>query len=67
MVCRHVSVQLVMDTFSKGLYKGIAHDANVALLKVCGEYGFTTEAIVQAIEWCIRKKRGITLRVINIS
>ena len=47
---------------SKGLYKGIAHDANVALLKVCGEYGFTTEAIVQAIEWCIRKKkRGITL------
>ena len=52
---------------SKGLYKGIAHDANVALLKVCGEYGFTTEAIVQAIEWCIRKKKRYNLRVINIS
>ena len=52
---------------SKGLYKGIAHDANVALLKVCGDFGFTSEAIVQAIEWCIRKKKRYNLRVINIS
>ncbi len=52
---------------SEGLYKGIAHEANVALLKVFSEYGFTTEAIVDAIEWCIRKQKRYNIRVINIS
>ena len=52
---------------SQGLYKGIASEANVALLKVGSEYGFTTEAIVDAITWCIRKQKRYNIRVINIS
>jgi|GEM_PF-80760 len=52
---------------SHGLYKGIASEANVALLKVGTEYGFTTEAIVDAITWCIRKQKRYNIRVINIS
>jgi len=52
---------------SNGLYRGIAYEANVAQLKVMGEFGFTSEAIVQALEWCIRKKKRYNLRIINIS
>ncbi len=52
---------------SEGLYKGIAYESNVALLKVMGDYGFTTEAIVAGIEWCIRKKKRYNLRILNIS
>jgi serine protease AprX len=52
---------------SNGLYKGLAYDSNVALLKVRGEFGFTTDAIVAGIEWCIRKKKRYNIRVLNIS
>ncbi|MBW7874368.1 MAG: S8 family serine peptidase [Candidatus Cloacimonetes bacterium] len=52
---------------SNGLYKGIASEANVALLKVMGQEGFTTEAIISGIEWAIRKQKRYNLRILNIS
>ena len=52
---------------SGGLYKGIAHEAKVALLKVADEYAFTTDAIVAALEWCIRKQKRYNIRIINVS
>jgi serine protease AprX len=62
------SVSAVGNGFlSGGLYKGIAHEAKVALLKVADEDSFTTDAIVAAIEWCIRKQKRYNIRVINIS
>lgn len=52
---------------SQGLYKGIAYESNVALLKVAGAHGFSTESIVAGIEWCIRKRKRYNIRVLNIS
>ncbi|PCJ19275.1 MAG: hypothetical protein COB02_07760 [Candidatus Cloacimonadota bacterium] len=52
---------------SKGLYKGIAYESDVALLKVAGDEGFSTESIVAGIEWCIRKRKRYNIRVLNIS
>ena len=52
---------------SQGLYKGIAYESNVALLKVAGDHGFSTESIVAGIEWCIRKRKRYNIRVLNIS
>lgn len=52
---------------SQGIYKGIASEASLALLKVRSERGFSTESIVAGIEWCIRKKKRYNIRILNIS
>lgn len=52
---------------SQGVYKGIASEATLALLKVSSEKGFSTESIVAGIEWCIRKKKRYNIRILNIS
>ncbi len=52
---------------SRGLYKGIAPDAEVVLLKVRGPRGIETQTIVEAIHWCIRHKDEHNIQIINIS
>ncbi len=52
---------------SNGLYRGIASDANLVLLKVTGSQGIETVNIIKAIEWCIRHREEYNIRVLNIS
>lgn len=52
---------------SGGLYRGIASDANLVLLRVTGSNGIETATIIKAIEWCIRHKEKYNIRIINIS
>lgn len=52
---------------SKGLYRSIACDANLVLLRVTGSQGIETANIIKAIEWCIRHKEEYNIRILNIS
>jgi len=52
---------------SNGLYRGIASDANLVLLKVRGEKGIDTEHIIDAIKWCITNKDVYNIKIMNIS
>lgn len=52
---------------SKGLYRGIASEANLVLLKVTGPNGIETVNIIKAIEWCIRHRDEYNIRILNIS
>ncbi len=53
---------------SKGLYKGIASDAELVLLKVQDNDGrITTAYIVQALEWVLENYESMGIRIINLS
>jgi serine protease AprX len=53
---------------SKGLYKGIASDAELVLIKVQNDEGkITTENIVKALEWVSEHHEAYNIRVVNIS
>lgn len=52
---------------SKGLYKGIAHNANVVLLKVSDSRGIRTEYIIKALEWVIKNRDKYNIKIVNIS
>ena len=53
---------------SKGLYKGIASDAELVLLKVQdGEGRITTDYIVRALEWVLENHEFKGIRIVNIS
>jgi serine protease AprX len=62
---------------SKGLYKGIASDAELVLLKVTqqvpsfggdlGEAHITTDNIVKALQWILRHHHEYGIRIVNIS
>ena len=53
---------------SKGLYKGIASDAELVLLKVQDREGrITTNYIVKALEWVLENHRAMGIRIINLS
>ncbi|MFN8674632.1 MAG: S8 family serine peptidase [Candidatus Sericytochromatia bacterium] len=52
---------------SGGLYRGIASEANLVLLKVTGKEGIESEDIIKAIKWCIEHKEEYNIRIINIS
>ena len=53
---------------SGGLYRGIASDANLVLLKVTGPNGsIDTEDIIKGIEWCVRNKEEYNIKILNIS
>ncbi|WP_276500347.1 S8 family serine peptidase [Terrimonas pollutisoli] len=61
---------------SKGLYKGIASDAELVLLKVSevpslggdlGEARIRSENIVKALQWVLQHHREYDIRVVNIS
>lgn len=53
---------------SNGLYKGIASDAELVLLKVQNQEGrITTEAISKAMKWVLRNHRKYGIRIVNMS
>jgi serine protease AprX len=53
---------------SRGLYKGIASDAELVLLKVQNEEGrIPTENIVRALNWVLENHEIHNIRIVNIS
>lgn len=52
---------------SRGLYKGIAHDAELVLLKVQDDGHISNENIVKALQWILDHHHEYGIRVINIS
>src|SRR5207249_2697262 len=53
---------------SKGLYKGIASDAELILLKVQDHKGtIPTENIVKALTWVLKNHEEYKIRIVNIS
>ncbi len=53
---------------SNGLYKGIASDAELVLLKVQDDAGrITTKNIVKALEWVLQHHRKYNIRIVNMS
>lgn len=53
---------------SNGLYKGIASDAELVLLKVQNEAGrITTENISKALEWVLQNHKKHNIRIVNMS
>jgi serine protease AprX len=53
---------------SNGLYKGIASDAELVLLKVQDENGrITTENICKALQWVVEHHQEFNIRIVNMS
>ncbi len=53
---------------SNGLYKGIASDAELVLLKVMNEEGhITSENIVKALKWVLDNYETYNIRMVNMS
>jgi serine protease AprX len=63
------SVVCAGDGFiSNGLYKGIASDAELVLIKVQNDAGkITTENIVNALEWVLNNHEKYNIRIVNMS
>jgi serine protease AprX len=63
------SVVCAGDGFlSNGLYKGVAGDASLVLLKVQDDRGkITTENIVKALEWVLKNHKKFDIRIVNMS
>lgn len=52
---------------SNGFYRGIAPDADVALVKLARTGRITDDNIKDGLEWCLHNQAAYNLRVINIS
>lgn len=53
---------------SKGLYKGIASDAELVLLKVQDDSGhISDDSIIRALEWILHHHHLYDIRVVNVS
>ncbi|MBL7737912.1 MAG: S8 family serine peptidase [Chitinophagaceae bacterium] len=53
---------------SNGLYKGIASDVELVLIKVQNAAGrITTESIVKALQWVLRHHKEYGIRIVNMS
>ena len=53
---------------SNGLYKGIASEASLVLLKVMNDEGkITTENILKALEWVDKNHKKYDIRIVNMS
>jgi serine protease AprX len=53
---------------SNGLYKGIASNAELVLLKVMGNDGhISTENIVKALQWVLTSHEQYNIRIVNMS
>ncbi len=50
-----------------GIYKGLAHDAQVVLVKVSENGRITEENIARGIEWIVANRERFNIRVLNIS
>ena len=51
----------------KGIYKGLANDAQVVLVKVSENGRITEENIARGIKWVIENRECFNIRVLNIS
>jgi serine protease AprX len=55
-------------SLSNGLYKGIASDAELVLIKVQNEDGkITTDNIVKALHWILENHQAYNIRIVNMS
>jgi serine protease AprX len=54
-------------SLSDGLYRGVAHEASLVLVKVSGRGRITEEAIARGIEWVVENRERLRIRVLNIS
>lgn len=52
---------------SQGLYRGVASDARLVLVKVSGKPGNFASNLVRAIEWVMEKREQFGIRIVNIS
>ena len=53
---------------SNGLYKSIAHNANVVLVKASDREGrITTEYMIKGLKWILEHHKQYAIRVVNIS
>lgn len=53
---------------SNGIYKSLASDANVVLLKVTDETGaITGENITKALQWAVKNRKKYNIRILNLS
>lgn len=52
---------------SNGAYRGVAWNANLALIKARGRKTTPAVSIARSIEWCIKKKDIYNIKIINIS
>ncbi len=55
-------------TESKGVYKGLANNANLVLLKVQNDEGkITDDNIAKALQWVLKNKDAYNIRIVNLS
>ncbi|HKG13016.1 MAG TPA: S8 family serine peptidase [Pyrinomonadaceae bacterium] len=52
---------------SDGVYRGVAHEASLVLVKVSERGHITEDAIVRGIEWVVENRERLRIRVLNIS
>lgn len=52
---------------SNGVYRGLAHEAELVLVKVSERGRITEENIVQGIQWITANRKRYNIRVLNIS
>jgi serine protease AprX len=52
---------------SKGLYRGLAADANLALVKVGSSHRILHEDIQRGLEWIIEHHEQYNIRIVNVS
>jgi serine protease AprX len=55
-------------SLSRGLYRGLASDANLVLIKIQNdEYKITDENIAKALCWVIENHRAYNIKIVNLS
>jgi serine protease AprX len=52
---------------SDGVYRGVAHEASLVLVKVSERGRITEEAIARGLEWVVENRERLRIRVLNIS
>src|SRR5215207_1713595 len=52
---------------SEGVYRGLASEADVVLVKASRRGRITEESIVRGIEWAVENRERYNIRVLNIS
>lgn len=52
---------------SDGIYRGLASEANLALVKVSNEGRISDETIVRGLEWVLANKSRLNIRVVSMS
>jgi serine protease AprX len=52
---------------SDGVYRGVAHEASLVLVKVSERGRITEDAIARGIEWAVENRARYDIRILNIS